>query len=268
MMARIMSFAMMVFTLVPAIAPFVGASIIAVADWRAIFAAFVGFAAISALWLWLRQPETILPARRRPLRWVDLVAGAAEVVRHPTVRGAIVVQGLLFGALFGTLSSIQPVFDQTFGRAESFPAWFALIALFGGSASLINALMVVRLGMRRMVTSVLGAQIVASGIMTAACLTLSPDMLFFVFIGWVTTVFFMAGTTLGNINAIAMEPMGHVAGMAASVIAAAATVLGVAIAAPIGLAFDGTTLPLAVSVLLIVALSLAAMLRMPGGRAG
>jgi DHA1 family bicyclomycin/chloramphenicol resistance-like MFS transporter len=268
MMARIMSFAMMVFTLVPAIAPFVGASIIAVADWRAIFAAFVGFAAISALWLWLRQPETILPARRRPLRWVDLVAGAAEVVRHPTVRGAIVVQGLLFGALFGTLSSIQPVFDQTFGRAESFPAWFALIALFGGSASLINALMVVRLGMRRMVTSVLGAQIVASGIMTAACLTLSPDMLFFVFIGWVTTVFFMAGTTLGNINAIAMEPMGHVAGMAASVIAAAATVLGVAIAAPIGLAFDGTTLPLAVSVLVIVALSLAAMLRMPGGRAG
>ncbi|MFZ9134099.1 MAG: multidrug MFS transporter, partial [Gemmobacter sp.] len=191
-----------------------------------------------------------------------------EVVRHPTVRGAIVVQSLLFGALFGTLSSIQPVFDQTFGRGASFPAWFALIAVLGGSASLLNALLVVRLGMRRMVTTMLGAQIVISGLMTAASLMLGPDLLFFVFVGWITTVFFMAGVTLGNINAIAMEPMGHVAGMAASVITAAATVAAVAIAAPIGLAFDGTALPLVISVLLITTLARMAMARLPGGRAG
>jgi DHA1 family bicyclomycin/chloramphenicol resistance-like MFS transporter len=268
MMARIMSFAMMIFTLVPAVAPFVGATIMLFAGWRSIFWAFVGFALLSSVWLGLRQPETLAPDRRRALRWAELVSGAAEVVRHPTVRGAIVVQSLLFGALFGTLSSIQPVFDQTFGRGASFPAWFALIAVLGGSASLLNALVVVRLGMRRMVTTMLGAQIIASGIMTAACLMLGPDALFFVFVGWITSVFFMAGVTLGNINAIAMEPMGHVAGMAASVILALATVAGVAIAAPIGLAFDGTALPLVLSVLVIAALALAAMQRLPGGATG
>ncbi|MGA0827821.1 MAG: MFS transporter [Gemmobacter sp.] len=268
MMARIMSFAMMIFTLVPAIAPLLGATIMMFAGWRSIFWAFVGFALLSSVWLWLRQPETLAPEQRRALRWAELVAGAAEVVRHPTVRGAIVVQSLLFGALFGTLSSIQPVFDQTFGRGASFPAWFALIAVLGGSASLLNALLVVRLGMRRMVTTMLGAQIVISGLMTAASLMLGPDLLFFVFVGWITTVFFMAGVTLGNINAIAMEPMGHVAGMAASVITAAATVAAVAIAAPIGLAFDGTALPLVISVLLITTLARVAMARLPGGRAG
>ena len=268
MMARIMSFAMMIFTLVPAIAPLLGATIMMFAGWRSIFWAFVGFALLSSVWLWLRQPETLAPEQRRALRWAELVAGAAEVVRHPTVRGAIVVQSLLFGALFGTLSSIQPVFDQTFGRGASFPAWFALIAVLGGSASLLNALLVVRLGMRRMVTTMLGAQIVISVLMTAASLMLGPDLLFFVFVGWITTVFFMAGVTLGNINAIAMEPMGHVAGMAASVITAAATVAAVAIAAPIGLAFDGTALPLVISVLLITTLARMAMARLPGGRAG
>ncbi|MFZ8940567.1 MAG: MFS transporter [Gemmobacter sp.] len=268
MMARIMSFAMMIFTLVPAIAPLLGATIMMFAGWRSIFWAFVGFALLSSVWLWLRQPETLAPEQRRALRWAELVSGAAEVVRHPTVRGAIVVQSLLFGALFGTLSSIQPVFDQTFGRGASFPAWFALIAVLGGSASLLNALLVVRLGMRRMVTTMLGAQIVISGLMTAASLMLGPDLLFFVFVGWITTVFFMAGVTLGNINAIAMEPMGHVAGMAASVITAAATVAAVAIAAPIGLAFDGTALPLVISVLLITTLARVAMARLPGGRAG
>ncbi|MGA1633790.1 MAG: MFS transporter [Gemmobacter sp.] len=268
MMARIMSFAMMIFTLVPAIAPLLGATIMMFAGWRSIFWAFVGFALLSSVWLWLRQPETLAPEQRRALRWAELVAGAAEVVRPPPVRGAIVVQSLLFGALFGTLSSIQPVFDQTFGRGASFPAWFALIAVLGGSASLLNALLVVRLGMRRMVTTMLGAQIVISGLMTAASLMLGPDLLFFVFVGWITTVFFMAGVTLGNINAIAMEPMGHVAGMAASVITAAATVAAVAIAAPIGLAFDGTALPLVISVLLITTLARVAMARLPGGRAG
>jgi len=268
MMARIMSFAMMIFTLVPAIAPLLGATIMMFAGWRSIFWAFVGFALLSSVWLWLRQPETLAPEQRRALRWAELVSGAAEVVRHPTVRGAIVVQSLLFGALFGTLSSIQPVFDQTFGRGASFPAWFALIAVLGGSASLLNALLVVRLGMRRMVTTMLGAQIVISGLMTAASLMLGTDLLFFVFVGWITTVFFMAGVTLGNINAIAMEPMGHVAGMAASVITAAATVAAVAIAAPIGLAFDGTALPLVISVLLITTLARVAMARLPGGRAG
>lgn len=265
-MARIMSFAMMIFTLVPAVAPLVGSGIIALLDWRGIFWAFVLFSVVSGLWLFLRQPETLPPAARAPLNGATLLAAAREVLAHPVVRVSILVQTLLFGALFGALSSIQPLFDVAYGRAESFPLWFALIALGSGTASVINARLVVRLGMRVMIRRTLELQIVLAGAMVAATLAGGwPDALAFpAFVIWVTTVFFMAGLTFGNINAIAMEPMGHIAGMAASVVSSLATVGAVVIAAPIGLAFDGTPGPLAFGVLATVAASRWLMARLPG----
>ena len=246
-MARVVSFAMMVFTLVPAAAPLLGQLIIDAAGWRAIFAAFIGFSALSVAWLVLRQPETLPPAARRPLAFAPLAAALREVLAHPSVRRAILVQALCFGMLFGTLSSTQPVFDTTFGRAAEFPLWFALIALVAGSASLLNAALVVRLGMRRMVIVTLTAQAAASVAMAGltAAGAWPPALAFPAYLVWTTGVFFMAGLTLGNLNAIALEPMGHVAGMAASVTGALATVAGVALAAPLGLAFDGTPVPLA-----------------------
>jgi DHA1 family bicyclomycin/chloramphenicol resistance-like MFS transporter len=265
-MARIMSFAMMVFTLVPAVAPLVGAAIIGWSDWRGIFLAFLAFSLVSIGWFGLRQPETLPPPARVPLRWSVLAATAREVVGHPVVRSAIIVQSLIYGAMFGTLSSVQQVFDVTYGRADSFPLWFALIALVAGTASVINAALVVRLGMRVMVKATLLMQIVLSGLMAAMTLAgLWPDWLYFpAFMVWVTSIFFMAGLTIGNVNAIAMEPMGHVAGMAASVTASVATVVAVVLAVPIGLAFDGTPGPLTAGVFVLAVLARLAMLRLPG----
>ncbi len=265
-MARIMSFAMLVFTLVPAVAPLLGAGIIAVADWRGIFLAFLAFSVVSTLWLGVRQPETLPAPARVPLRWPALLGAAREVIGHRVVRSAIMVQTLLYGAMFGTLSSIQQVFDVTFGRNDSFPLWFALIALVAGSASVINAALVVRLGMRRMVRATLGMQIVLSGVMAALSLTgLWPEVLYFpAFLVWATSIFFMAGLTIGNVNAIAMEPMGHIAGMAASITSSVATVVAVALAIPIGLAFDGTPGPLTAGVFVLAVLARILMLRLPG----
>ncbi|MDP2084051.1 MAG: multidrug effflux MFS transporter [Gemmobacter sp.] len=264
-MARIMSFAMMVFTLVPAVAPLVGAGIIALTGWRGIFAAFILFSGVSMVWLMLRQPETLPLAARSPLRVGPLVAALREVLRTRVAQVSILMQALLFAALFGTLSQIQFLFDQTFGRAESFPLWFAGIALVAGSASFLNAQLVVRLGMRRLIKVALTAQVIASGGMAALVLSGAvPDWAgFAAFMLWVTGVFFMVGFTLGNINAIAMEPLGHIAGMAASVISALATVAGVLLAVPIGLAFDGTIGPLALGVAVLAALALALQQRLP-----
>jgi len=137
------------------------------------------------------------------------------------------------------------------------------VALISGSASLLNAALVVRLGMRRMVTWSLGAQIViTTGMIASGWVELSPDVQFGLFVAWQTSVFFMAGTTLGNLNAIAMEPMGHIAGMAASVIGAVSTVLAAAIAAPIGLLFDGSMAPLTTGILIMCTLGFALMLHM------
>ncbi|MCZ8333522.1 MAG: multidrug effflux MFS transporter [Rhodobacteraceae bacterium] len=245
-MARVMSFAMMIFTLVPAIAPFIGQGIILVAGWRGIFLAFVAFSALSMLWFWLRQPETMPRAARRPLRWKSLQAAFVEVLSHRVVVVSIAVQTLVFACLFATLSATQPILDQVYGEGERFPIWFALIALMSGTASLINARLVVRLGMRRMITVSLAAQVVFSALMLAAKAggVWPPALAFPAHLLWTTGVFFMTGLTIGNLNALGLEPVGHVAGMAASVIGAIATVASVVLAAPVGLMFDGTAYPL------------------------
>ena len=263
-MAKLMSLVMLIFTLVPAIAPTLGAGIIALVGWRGIFGAFVGFSVISAIWVGLRQSETLPPDARRPLRAPVLWEAVVEVFSTPMVRLSIAVQTLCMGMLFAVLSTTQQVYDITFGRGESFPLWFAFTALIAASASVINAALVVRLGMRYLVTLALAGQILLSALMLLISLTGPwPDTIAFpAWFIWTTSVFFMVGLTMGNLNALAMEPMGHIAGMAASIISAMATVVSVCIAAPVGLAFDGTPLPLATAVLVFAVIGFALIRRM------
>src|SRR6056297_4079672 len=128
-MARLMSFVMMVFTLVPAVSPLAGSVVIGVAGWRMIFACFAVFALISGLWLALRLDEPLAPQARHPFRRAALMLAMKEVVSHRSVRLAIVVQMLCMTTLFCSISMIQQVFEAYFDRAAQFPQWFFLMAL-------------------------------------------------------------------------------------------------------------------------------------------
>ncbi|MEM6596090.1 MAG: multidrug effflux MFS transporter [Pseudomonadota bacterium] len=246
-MAQIMSYAMLIFTLVPAVAPLLGDVIIDWFGWRHIFTACILFCALAIGWLLIRQPETLPPTKRRSLSLADLYRATKECFSYRAFAVSTAVQVLTFGMLFGTLSSVQQLFDVSYGRADSFPGWFAVIALIGGTASILNARLVMRLGMRRMIEIGLGGQVVITS--TVLALALSMGLPFVVFMAWITSVFFMVGFVIGNLNALAMEPVGHVAGLAASIIGSVSTVLAVLIAVPIGLLFDGTPIPLAVGIL-------------------
>jgi len=262
-MARLMSFVMMVFTLVPAISPLAGSVVIGIAGWRVIFACFAGFALISSLWLALRLDEPLALQARRPFRRAALVEAMKEVVSHRSVRLAIAVQMLCMTTLFCSISMIQQVFEAYFDRAAQFPQWFFLMALIAGSFSLLNARVVMRLGMRRMVAGALGLQIGLSGLMVLGfALGLPPALEFALYIAWQTSVFANAALTLGNINALAMEPLGHIAGMGASVIAAIATVGSVLLTVPVGLMFNGTPMPLFLAVLVAVTVARFLMARL------
>ena len=255
-MARVMSFIMMVFILVPAVAPSIGNLVIILFGWRGLFAGYVVFALVAGLWLALRQPETLAMANRRPLVPLQLWQGMIEVFTHRNVVIATAVLTLFFAVLFGNLSSIQQIFGVTFGRAGSFPYWFAGIALCAGTGSMLNARLVGRLGMRFLAATALAVQAGLALVMALVTFGgLWPDWAYFpAFLIWTTSIFFMGGLTIGNLNALAMEPLGHIAGMAASMTSAVSTVLAVMIAAPIGLAFDGTPVPLAFSVAVLSAL--------------
>ena len=265
-MARVLSFVMMVFALVPALAPTMGHYIILGFGWRAIFASFILFSLISLAWLMIRQPETLMPEDRRPLSVRALFAAVAEMFAHPTARLSIIIQTLTFAMLFTVLSSTQQVFDITFGQGEHFHLWFGGIAVVSASASVLNARLVVRLGMRAIIKAMYMAQIVLTLVMIAVTLSPAPYAIAFgVYVIWITGNFFQAGLTIGNLNALGMEEMGHIAGLAASIIAATATVGAVILAAPTALLFDGTPLPMAVGILIFAVLSLwlTTMIRRP-----
>jgi DHA1 family bicyclomycin/chloramphenicol resistance-like MFS transporter len=266
-MAKVMSFVMMVFTLVPAVAPLMGQGIIALAQWQVIFLVYIAFSAVTMAWLALRQPETLPVSARRPLAVVTLLSATRELLSHRIVIASIVAQTLTLAALFATLSSMQGIFEQRFDRADSFPLWFAFIALASASGSIINANVVVRLGMRRVVTVTYAGMVVLTlGLLALTVAGAMPEALAFpAHILWSIALFAMMGLSMGNLNALAMEPVGHIAGLAASVTSAIATVASVLIAVPVGLAFDGTAQPLMAGVTVFMASAWAAV-RLAGKR--
>lgn len=244
-MAQIMSFVMMVFMVVPALAPLIGQAIIGSFGWRAIFLAYILFSIVSLSWVSFRQAETLAPADRRPMTGANLWSGLKEVLSSSEVRVYILVMSLGFGQMFALLSSIQPIFDTTYGLAQSFPLWFAGIAAFSAVSSYVNSRFVMRVGMRRLATIAYGAEVVLA---LVALILIGTGMVsgmasFAVFYIWGTSVFFIAGLTFGNLNALAMQKLGHIAGMATSVITAISTVAAALIAGPVGLAYNGTAVP-------------------------
>ncbi|WP_234423634.1 multidrug effflux MFS transporter [Tateyamaria sp. Alg231-49] len=260
-MASIMSLTMVVFLLVPGVAPLIGAVISDAFGWRSIFAAFLVFSIVLFVWFSTRIGETLPAEARRPLRVPLMLDAVRQMFANPTVRLSIYVQTLMLMTLFSVLTMVQPIFDVTFGREESFPLWFGAIAIASGVSSLLNAAVVGRFGMRRLVTWALATQVLLSAVFVLWMLAGLP-FLFPVFVFWLWGVMFQGGLTVANLNAIAMEPMGHIAGMAASVIGAVSTVLGAALASPVGLLFDGTPMALIVTVLLASAAGSVLMQRM------
>ncbi len=266
-MAKVMSFVMMVFTLVPAVAPLMGQGVIALAQWQAIFLVYIGFSAVTMAWLALRQPETLPVSARRPLAVESLVSATRELLGHRIVIASIVAQTLTLAALFASLSSMQGIFEQRFDRADSFPLWFAFIALTSASGSILNAAVVVRLGMRFVVSTTYAVMLALTlGLLALMVSGALPEALAFpAHILWCIALFAMMGLSMGNLNALAMEPVGHIAGLAASVTSAIATVASVLIAVPVGLAFDGTALPLMAGVAVFMAAAWTAV-RLAGKR--
>jgi MFS transporter, DHA1 family, multidrug resistance protein len=265
-MAKIMSFVMMIFTIVPALAPLMGQGIISLGGWHAIFLAYILFAGLAMLWLGLRQPETLPVENRRPLHLATLWTGTKELFNHRIVTVSTLLQTLTLGCLFATLSSLQGIFEQQFDRSESFPLWFSVIAVASMGGSLLNSRIVMTLGMRRVVQRTYAAVLLLSLLALATLGTglLQGHLSFAMQMLWCIGLFSMMGLTMGNLNALAMEPVGHTAGLAASVISSLATVGSVILAIPIGLAFNGTSTPLILGVTVLISLNLILSLKTLG----
>jgi DHA1 family bicyclomycin/chloramphenicol resistance-like MFS transporter len=244
LMARVMSFAMAVFVIVPILAPAMGQGILMIAEWRAIFAALLVIAIVTAVWFTVRQPETLRAEHRVPFNLARIGRGFREVLKTRTALGYTIVAGMVFGPFLAYLSTAQQIFQVQYGLGSMFPLYFALLAVALGTASLSNAKLVMRYGMKAMSRWALMAMgLLSTGFFVVAYLAQGHPPLW-AFVVYLLLVFFCEGILYGNMNALAMEPLGHIAGVGAAVVGSLSMVISIAAGTLIGQAYSGTVVPL------------------------
>lgn len=254
-MAQIMSAVMAVFIVVPAIAPALGQAILLVANWRLIFVVMMALALGSVTWFAIRQPETLPPERRIPFSAGRIVRASIEVCTHRTAIGYTIAAGLVMGLLLGYLNSAQQVFQDIYDLGRAFPLFMGVLALFVGGASFFNSRIVMRLGMRTLSRMAIRALIILTAsylVIVWLCGGSSPLWLLMLSFA---SVFFCLGILFGNLNAIAMQPLGHIAGVGSAVVGSLSNFISVPLGIVIGRSFDGTTLPLAWGFVILSVLS-------------
>lgn len=255
-MARIMSLMFSLFILVPMLAPALGLGIVHFWHWRGIFGLFLMIAGIAALWLVLRQKETLPPERRLPLRPLSLARNLSRIIRHPRVTLLTLTAGLVFGAQLLYLSTAADIFASSYGVTTLFPAYFAALSISFAIAALLNARLVTRVGMERMTYSALIGMTV-SGAALLIAQTNMDALPFGLFLGGCFAIFFCIGVVFGNLNALAMLPLASMAGLGAAFIAAGSSAVSVLVSVGFGHFHDGTpgTLSLAFPVTGLLALA-------------
>jgi DHA1 family bicyclomycin/chloramphenicol resistance-like MFS transporter len=241
-MAEVMSFVMMVFIIVPVVAPTLGSVVLLFGSWHLIFAFLFAFGLAILAWTTLRLPETHPAAVREPLSldWVAQAFGQAITTRQTL--GYTLATGVLFGSLMGYINSAQQIFVEAYGAGGWFPALFGCVAAALALAAFLNSRVVGRLGMRRVSHAAL------LGFVTTALLHLGLDLggqpSLAVFMPLMALALFCFGLIMPNFNAIAMEPMGRIAGTASSFFGAVTTGLGAGLGLYVGQQYDGSVTPL------------------------
>jgi MFS transporter, DHA1 family, multidrug resistance protein len=259
-MAQIMSIVMAVFIIVPAIAPALGQGVIVLFGWRSVFVALMAMAIVSVVWFWRRQPETLKDEDRRAFCLKNIASGIQEACGYRRAVGYTISMGLIFGAFIGYLSSAQQIFQISFHTGQLFPLYFGTAALAIGSASILNSRMVMRFGMRFLtLRALIFAIIISASFLLFIVLTdgVPPMWLFMV---WLLANFFCVGIMFGNFNALAMEPLGHMAGLGAALVGALSTFIALPLGWTVGHNFDGGVMPLVAGFAFLGFASLLAMI--------
>ena len=256
-MARIMSLSMSVFIMIPIFAPLLGQSIISIADWRAIFWFLFILSFLAAIWIWLRQPETLSSQRRNDCGLKSIQQGLSATLSNKKTCSYIIALGLLQGVFMGYIMSAEQIYREFFNVGEQFVLYFALAAASIGIASVLNARLVKYFDLEKICFYALLSMIITSGLI---CIINSDNSLSLMsFMIALSAIFFCFGLLMGNMNAIALKPLGHIAGLANSTISFISGCIALLIGSFIGGLFNMSVQPLMFGVLAAGMLSIIAI---------
>jgi DHA1 family bicyclomycin/chloramphenicol resistance-like MFS transporter len=241
-MAEVMSLAITVFMAAPILAPSFGQLVLMATPWRGIFLVLLLYAVALAIWILWRLPETQNPKDRRPLDLPRILGAYREVVTTQQTIGYTLISALAFGGLFSYIAASEQIFVETFDLGGRFPIVFALIATAQACANLLNATLVRKLGMRRLCHAAILVLATANALHLSVIATYGENLYFFLF--FTALSFFAIGFMGANTSALAMEPLGHIAGAAAAANGFAATTVAAFLGGMIARQYDGTTTPI------------------------
>ncbi len=246
-MARLQSSILMVFMIVPMIAPTLGQAVFLIAGWRWIFGMMAALGLIVLVWTWLRLPETLHPGHRQLVHSAAIISTMRRIVTTRSAIGYVLGMAVVQGGLFGYVNCAQQLVAEHFGAGTRFPAIFGGMALMMATTAFINSRIVERFGARRVSHAALIAYLCAS--MAQLLLASSGSETLWSFIPLMTVNLCLMGFIGANFGSIAMQPFARTAGAAASTQAFIRTVLAAVLGSLIGQAYDGTARPLAVALL-------------------
>lgn len=241
-MARILSLVMTIFMVVPILAPMIGQGVLLVAPWRWTFGVLSAAGLGVLAWTWLRLHETLAFADRTPLSLGATLRAYLAVVRTRVTFGYMAASGVVFGALFSFISSAEQIFREVFDQADTFVFWFAGVALALSAANFANSRLVGRFGMHRLSQAALVGFIATSLILAGLMHFVGEEL--WIFFPLFAMAFAFFGLIGANFNALAMEPLGKIAGTASAAYGFATTTVSGVVGGLIGRAYDGTTTPL------------------------
>jgi DHA1 family bicyclomycin/chloramphenicol resistance-like MFS transporter len=242
-MARIMSFVTVVFLLIPIVAPAMGKFILDAYNWEGIFYVQIVISLLVALWFWLRQRETLSEKNKIPFSFDRILNGFRETMRYKTTIGYTLISGFVVGSFLVYLSASQQIFENMYGLEEEFPYIFAGLAIAIGIAIFLNGSFVMKFGMKKMVTTSLIGFFVVSAVYLLLFYNV-PHPPVIVLLVFFALQFFCIGFLFGNLRALAMQPVGHIAGIAAAITGLISTLMAVPISTFIGRFVEESTLPL------------------------
>jgi DHA1 family bicyclomycin/chloramphenicol resistance-like MFS transporter len=256
-MASVMSLIMMVFLIVPMIAPAIGGMMLALGSWHYVFVSMLVLAGILVVWFTARMPETLHPEYRRPLSLRAIGQALSLTLRTRVAIGYATALGLLTGCIMGYVGSAQQVFDTgLYHLGALFPLAFGLVAGAMGVATLVNARVVRRLGMRTLSHAGLSAFVAVAVVQVGVGLAYQGHPPLGLFLSVLAANQFLISFAMPNFNALALQPLGEIAGTASSFLGFYTTILGAFCGFLIGHAFDGTTLPIGLGYAILGGLAL------------
>jgi DHA1 family bicyclomycin/chloramphenicol resistance-like MFS transporter len=258
-MARIMSVVMAIFIVVPAIAPALGQAVLLTMGWRAVFGVLMIQGIVALTWFAIRQPETLSRDDRIPFSYRRILEAVLGVCKNRLSMGYTLASGFIAGVLMSYLSSAQQIYQEVYGLGREFPVYMAALALFVGGASFLNSRIVMRLGMRVLSYRAVWLFIVLTTIYLTVTYLMGGRTPLWLMVGFFAPSFFCMGILFGNLSAIAMEPLKHMAGIGAAIIGSLSNFISSSSGALVGRCYDGSMLPLASGFVILGSLTAIAM---------